>query len=50
MQVLKFEHKHNKMLNFTTGFDMDEKMIELEAIEETQPTEDFNSLFQKLHY
>jgi len=50
LQVLKFEHKHNKMLNFTTGFDKDEEMIELEDIEEAQPTEDRSSLFQSLHY
>jgi hypothetical protein len=50
LQVLKFEHKHNNMLNFTAGLDKDEEMIELEAIEEAQPTEDLNALFQSLHY
>jgi hypothetical protein len=34
LQILKFEHKHNKTLNFTIGLDMDEEIMELEAIEE----------------
>jgi hypothetical protein len=53
LQVLKFEHKHNKgygILNFTAGLDVDEEMKELEAIEEAQPTEDFDVLFQNLHF
>ncbi len=50
LQVLKFEHKHNKMLNFIAGLDMDEEMMELEAVEEAQPTEDLNALFQNLHH
>lgn len=53
LQVLKFEHKHNKTsktLNFTAGLDMDDEMKELETIEEAQPVEDLDGLFQSLHY
>jgi hypothetical protein len=50
LQVLKFERKHNKMLDFTAGLDKDEEIKELEAIEEAQPTEDLDALFQSLHY
>jgi hypothetical protein len=49
LQVLKFESKHNKMLNFTIGMDQDEEMAELEAIEKTQPVEDLDGFFQSLH-
>ncbi len=49
LQVLKFEAKHNKVLNFTVGLDQDEEMAELEAIEKTQPVEDLDGLFQSLH-
>lgn len=45
LQVLKFGHKHNKLLNFTAGLDQDDEMTELEAIEEAQPTEDLNAMF-----
>jgi predicted HAD superfamily hydrolase len=44
LQVLKFEHKHNKILSFTAGLDGDEEMLELEAIEEAQPTDDPDGL------
>ncbi len=50
LQVLKFKHKHNKMLDFTAGLDKDDEMKELEAIEEAQPTEDLDGLFQSLQY
>ena len=50
LQVLKFEHKRNKRLDFTAGLDMDDEMKELEAIEEAQPAEDLEGLFQSLHY
>jgi hAT family C-terminal dimerisation region len=49
LQVLKFEHKYNKKLNFTIGFDKDEEITELEAFEEAQPIEDLDALFQNLH-
>jgi hAT family protein len=45
LQILKFEAKYNKMLNFTVGLNQDEKMAELEAIKKTQPVEDLDGLF-----
>jgi hypothetical protein len=49
LQVLKFDHKNNKnRLNFTAGYDMDEELLELEAMEEVEPTEDLDA-FQHLH-
>jgi hAT family C-terminal dimerisation region len=50
LQVLKFGQKNNKLLNFTAGLDKDEEMMDLEAIEEAQPTEDLEALFQSLQY
>ena len=50
LQVLKFGQKNNKLLNFTAGLDKDEEMMDLEAIEEAQPTKDLEALFQSLQY
>jgi hypothetical protein len=50
LQVLKFGQKNNKLLNFTAGLDKDEEMMDLKAIEEAQPTEDLEALFQSLQY
>ena len=46
LQLLKYDRKHGSTLNFATGLDKDEELNELEVIEELQPTDDLESVFE----
>jgi hypothetical protein len=51
LQLLKYDRKHGSTLDFTTGLDRDEELLELEEIEKLQPGDDLQSVisgFQKL--
>jgi hAT family C-terminal dimerisation region len=49
LQLLKFQSKHGKGLNFTILFDRDEEMKELEEREEAKPVEDLRTFFRGLY-
>jgi hAT family C-terminal dimerisation region len=51
LQLLKYDRKHGSTLDFTTGLDRDEELLELEEIEKLQPGDDLQSVisgFEKL--
>jgi hAT family C-terminal dimerisation region len=49
LQLLKFTSKQGNGLNFTSGFDRDEELAELEEREEGNPVEDLHTFFHDLY-
>jgi hypothetical protein len=49
LQLLKFQSKRGRPLNFTILFDKDDEMKELEGREEAKPIEDLRIFFRDLY-
>jgi hAT family C-terminal dimerisation region len=48
LQILKFQGRHMKELNFTEGLKESEEMAELEADEATRPVEDMSAYLKEV--
>jgi hAT family C-terminal dimerisation region len=48
LQLLKFRTKQGRGINFTSGFDRDEEIAELEGKEQARPVEDLRIFFRTL--
>jgi hAT family C-terminal dimerisation region len=48
LQLLKFRTRQGRGLNFTSGFDRDDEMAELEGKEQERPVEDLRTFFRTL--
>ena len=49
LQLLKFRTRQGRGLNFTSGFDRDEEIAELEGKEEGRPVEDLHTFLHTLN-